>query len=100
MAMRNRTVRTKRASVSLFGKFIQKSSDSAATITGVGDGKPDNLKVLKGSWFGNQIVIGMGDDLHTREVARPQLAAHINAAINVRRVGFTAGNKVAASGRW
>ena len=50
-----------------------------------------------GSWFGNQIVIGMADDLHTREIARPQPGAQVNAAIDVRRVGFTAGNEKVAS---
>ena len=46
-----------------------------------------------GSWFGNQIVIGMPDDLHTRELARPLSPAHVNAAIDVRRVGFAASDK-------
>src|SRR6185503_377225 len=90
MAVRKKTVRTKRARVSLFGKFIQTSFDSPAVMIGPGDGKPG--RPSPGSWLGTQIVIGMTDDLHAREPARPQPASHVNAAIDVRRVRFAAGN--------
>src|ERR1017187_4387390 len=46
--------------------------------------------------FSNQIVIGVADDLHLRELAKGQLAAHIDPAIDVRRVGFAAGDLEAA----
>ena len=46
-----------------------------------------------GLCFGNQIVVGMPDDLDARELARTQSAAHVNAAIDARRVGFASGNK-------
>src|ERR1039458_1313359 len=46
--------------------------------------------------FSNQIVIGVADDLYLRELAKGRLAAHIDPAIDVGRVGFATGDLEAA----
>ena len=53
--------------------------------------QPDNQSI---GWLGNQIVVRVADDFDSGEFADRQLAAHVNASVNVRRIGFAAANKV------
>ncbi len=45
------------------------------------------------SRFGDQVVVGVADHLDPGEFAQRQLAAHIDSAIDIRRVGLTAGHQ-------
>ncbi len=44
--------------------------------------------------LGNQIVIRVADDFDPGKFANRQSAAQVNPPVNVRRVGFTAGDEV------
>ena len=39
----------------------------------------------------------MSNDFHLRELADGQFAAHVNPAVNVRRVRFATGDKIISS---
>ena len=47
--------------------------------------------------LGNQIVVRVADDFDAGKFANRQSAAHINPSVNVRGVGFTAGDEVVLS---
>src|SRR5215469_2965574 len=44
----------------------------------------------------DQVVVGVADDFDAGEFADGQVAADVDAAVDVRRVGFAARNKIAA----
>ena len=46
--------------------------------------------------LGDEIVIGVADDFHSREFADWELSANVNASVNVRSIGFASGDKVFA----
>src|SRR6266540_1791651 len=58
------------------------------------------MSKLQGSpGFGHQVIIGMADDADAGEFAQGQLAANMNPAVDVGRVGFGAGqSEVPSSG--
>ena len=43
--------------------------------------------------LGNQVVVRVADDFDLGEFANGQFAADVNAAVNVRRVGFAAAHQ-------
>src|ERR1035437_7883386 len=46
--------------------------------------------------FGDQIIIGVADDFHLRELAERQVPAHVYPAVYVRRIGFPTGDQETA----
>src|SRR5258706_392518 len=75
MMTRKAAVRTKREMVSLFGRFIRRAASQRLS---------------------DQIVIGVADNLHLCKLACRQPTAHINPSINIRSIGFAAGDEVTA----
>ena len=47
--------------------------------------------------FTDQVVVGVTDDSDLREVAEGKFAFDVDAAINVGRVGFAAGDEIATA---
>ena len=43
---------------------------------------------------GDQVIIGVADNLHARKLSERQPATDINTAIDVGRVGFATGHEV------
>ncbi len=62
---------------------------SRDTLPAVADSPPEGGSNRPG----HQIVVRVADDLDARKFANRQFAAKVNPPVNVRRVGFAAGNQ-------
>ncbi len=51
---------------------------------------------LFSSGLGDEVVVGVADDFDAGEFGDGELAANVDAAVNVGRVGFAAGDEVTA----
>src|SRR5439155_14702494 len=99
-AARKKSVSTRRVSVSRFGKFIRRFSSLRDTDCKAKDIWICGLlpatcrRATPSSRLGDQVVIRVADDFNKGKFTRRLLPAHINAAINVRRVRFAAGDEI------
>jgi len=78
----------------------QRFTKPCAQVPSIGVNKR-RLGVLLGAehvlhGLGDEIVIGVADDFHRREFAEWELAAKVNASVNVWSIGFASGDKVFA----